>query len=65
MAVVAKQTIIAVSGESVFIAGHGRRQKNFQGGSRTRLEFQGGSKPQNCGLSMVKIRKFAKSGGVK
>ena len=43
---------------------HGRRQKIFQGGSRTYLKFQGGSKPKNFRLSMVKIRKFAESGGV-
>ena len=43
-------------------AGHGRRQKNFQGGSRSDLEFKG-PKPQNFGLSMVKKRKFAESGG--
>ena len=37
--------------------------KKFQGGSRTYLEFQVGSKPQNFGLSMVKIRKLPGQGG--
>ena len=41
----------------------GAARKIFRAGQGNILNSRGGSKPQNFGLSMVKTRKFAESGG--